>query len=128
MQSRRADHLYHVVDCASATVTPTTYKIKAAQPASTATFTTSSGRVAVGARRAALNSANNLAIRLAELGEREQARALDEDTLTRRRRILGEDHPDTLISAHNLAVELAELGEHEQAREVEDWIKRHRGT
>ena len=39
MQSRRADHLYHVVDCASATVTPTTYKIKAAQPASTATFT-----------------------------------------------------------------------------------------
>ena len=82
----------------------------------------SSGRVAVGARRAALNSANNLAIRLAELGEREQARALDEDTLTRRRRILGEDHPDTLDSADNLAIRLAALGEHQQARQLREWI------
>ncbi|MCA1709751.1 MAG: tetratricopeptide repeat protein [Actinobacteria bacterium] len=65
---------------------------------------------------------------LAELGEHEQARALTEDTLTRRRRILGEDHPDTLTSAGHLANRLAELGEHEQARELEDWIKRHRGT
>jgi len=34
---------------------------------------------------------------------RSQSRTLDEDTLTRRRHILGEDHPHTLHSAHNLA-------------------------
>ena len=65
-----------------------------------------------------LGSAYNLAIWLAALGEHEQARALDEDTLTRRRRILGEDHPDTLTSASNLANRLAALGEHEQARQL----------
>ena len=31
---------------------------------------------------------------------------MDEDTLTRRRRFLGEDHPDTLSSANNLAEDL----------------------
>jgi hypothetical protein len=37
----------------------------------------------------------------------EQARRLDENTLTRRRRrVLGEDHPDTLLSATNLAADL----------------------
>ena len=56
-----------------------------------------------------------------ELGEHEQARALAEDTLTRRR-VLGEDHPDTLRSAGNLAIWLAELGEHEQARQLREWI------
>jgi hypothetical protein len=30
------------------------------------------------------------------LGKPEQARTLAEDTLTRRRRVLGDDHPDTL--------------------------------
>jgi len=34
--------------------------------------------------------------RLAELGEHEQALALAEDTLARRRRVLGEDHPTQL--------------------------------
>ena len=42
----------------------------------------------------------------------QQARALDEDTLTRRRRVLGEDHPETLRSANNLAADLGALGEH----------------
>jgi len=74
-----------------------------------------------------LNSANNLAVRLAALGEYERARALAEDTLTRYRRILGEDHPDTLDSAHNLAIRLADLGEHEQARALnEDTLTRRR--
>jgi hypothetical protein len=41
-----------------------------------------------------LTSANNLANWLGALGEHEQAHALAEDTLTRRR-VLGEDHPDT---------------------------------
>jgi hypothetical protein len=45
------------------------------------------------------------------LGEYQAARELDEDTLTRRRRVLGEDHPSTLNSARNLAADLRKLGE-----------------
>ena len=37
---------------------------------------------------------------------------LDEDTLPRRRRDLGEDHPDTLASASNLAISLRAVGGH----------------
>jgi hypothetical protein len=62
------------------------------------------------------------------LREHEQARALDEDTLARRRRILGEDHPYTLASASNLARDLAQLGEHEQARALREWIRSQRGA
>ncbi|MGH3683640.1 MAG: FxSxx-COOH system tetratricopeptide repeat protein [Pseudonocardiaceae bacterium] len=74
-----------------------------------------------------LHSAHNLAIGLVALGEHGQARVLDEDTLTRRLRIVGPDHPDTVNSAHNLAVDLAALGEHEQARVLdEDTLTRRR--
>jgi hypothetical protein len=48
---------------------------------------------------------------LRELGELAAARDLDQDTLTRRRRVLGEDHPDTVSSVHSLAAALRELGE-----------------
>jgi Tetratricopeptide repeat len=48
---------------------------------------------------------------LRELGEVQAARDLDQDTLDRRRRILGHDHPDTLRSASHLAIDLRELGE-----------------
>ena len=51
---------------------------------------------------------------LRALGEYQQARALDEDTLARRRRVLGDDHPDTLTSANNVAADLRALGEPEQ--------------
>jgi Tetratricopeptide repeat len=57
-----------------------------------------------------LTSASRLAADLRELGEYQQARQLDEDTLARRHRVLADDHPDTLISANNLAADLrAEL-------------------
>jgi hypothetical protein len=76
-----------------------------------------------------LISANNLANRLAALGEHEQARALDEETLTCRRHVLGEDHPDTLTSANNLAIRLAELGEHERAHALhEETLTRRLGV
>ena len=39
------------------------------------------------------------------------ARELDEDTLARYRRVLGEDYPDTLRTAGNLAADLRALGE-----------------
>jgi len=47
--------------------------------------------------------------------------------LTRRRRVLGDDHPDTLLSAHNLLADLCALGEDEEARDLNEWIElRHR--
>jgi hypothetical protein len=40
----------------------------------------------------------------------EQARQLAQDTLTRYRQALGEDHPSILLSAHSLAAVLANRG------------------
>ena len=55
------------------------------------------------------------------------ARDLDQDTLDRRRRILGHDHPDTLNSAHNLAIDLRALGEVQAARDLDqDTLDRRR--
>jgi Tetratricopeptide repeat len=48
---------------------------------------------------------SDLAVDLRASGEHEQAGALDEDTLSRRRRVLGEDHSDTLASAHLVFVD-----------------------
>ena len=55
------------------------------------------------------------------------ARDLDHDTLARRRRILGHDHPDTLHSADNLAIDLRALGEVQAARDLDhDTLDRRR--
>ena len=67
-----------------------------------------------------LTSASDLALNLWRLGEYQRARALDEDTLTRRRRILGDDHPDTLTSASQLANDLFGLGNYPQARKLQE--------
>ncbi len=53
-------------------------------------------------------------------GEPGPARPLFERALADRRRVLGEDHPDTLGSANNLALDLGALGEYEQARELDE--------
>jgi len=54
---------------------------------------------------------------------------LDEDILARRRRDLGEDHPDTLAAASHLAVSLRADGEYQAARELgEDTLARRRGV
>jgi hypothetical protein len=47
---------------------------------------------------------------LRELGEVRAARDLDQDTFDRRRRVLGEDHPDTLRSGRNLDADMRALG------------------
>ena len=61
------------------------------------------------------------------LGEVDAARELDQETLERRRRVLGEDHPDALYSAYNLAADLRELGEIAAARELDqDTLERRR--
>ena len=46
----------------------------------------------------------------------EEARRLHEQVLGRRRKVLGEDHPDTLYSMHNLAIALQAQEKWEQAR------------
>ncbi len=56
-------------------------------------------------------SASNLAVDMRTLGEHQAARELDQDTLARRRRVLGDDHPETQRSARNLAADLKALGE-----------------
>ena len=58
-----------------------------------------------------LRSATNLAANLRELGEIHAARDLDQNTLDRRRQVLGEDRPDTMSSAANLSADLRFLGE-----------------
>jgi hypothetical protein len=46
------------------------------------------------------------------------ARELDEDTLARKRRVLGEDHPSTLTTASNLANDLAHSATPRRPQEV----------
>ena len=52
--------------------------------------------------------------------DHERARALDEDTLTRRRRLYGDEHPYTLDSANNLAIRLRGLGRLEEAAALDE--------
>jgi hypothetical protein len=60
-------------------------------------------------------------------GEPRRAKALNEDAIGRRRRVLGEDHPDTLSSAYNLAIVLSQLGDATAARALdEDTLGRRR--
>ncbi|GAB2962112.1 FxSxx-COOH system tetratricopeptide repeat protein [Saccharothrix stipae] len=74
-----------------------------------------------------LDTTTHLTLRLRAVGEYQAARELDEDTLPRYRRVLGDDHPNTLNSANSLAVGLRALGEHQAARELdEDTLTRRR--
>jgi tetratricopeptide (TPR) repeat protein len=62
-----------------------------------------------------LESANDLAAILSQMGEHRRARDLNEDTLARRRHALGDDHADVLVSANNLALDLRRVGEYDRA-------------
>ncbi|MGH3686544.1 MAG: tetratricopeptide repeat protein [Pseudonocardiaceae bacterium] len=59
------------------------------------------------------------------MGQYEQARDLQQDTLTRRRRVLGDGHPHTLASASNLAAGLRALGREDEANQLEEWVRSH---
>ncbi|WP_327722985.1 FxSxx-COOH system tetratricopeptide repeat protein (plasmid) [Streptomyces sp. NBC_00490] len=67
-----------------------------------------------------LRAAHTLARAYDDTQDHERARALDEDTLTRRRRLYGDDDPDTLDSANNLAIRLRALGRHEEALALDE--------
>jgi tetratricopeptide (TPR) repeat protein len=60
----------------------------------------------------------NLANTLRALGNSLGARDLHEQCLEVRRRVLGDEHPDTLRSMNNLAFTLRDLGEIEEARSL----------
>jgi len=60
---------------------------------------------------------NNLARDLYALGDGQAARQLDRDTLARTRRVLGDNHPDTLASLSNPTMDLRHLGESPAADE-----------
>jgi tetratricopeptide (TPR) repeat protein len=55
-----------------------------------------------------------------DLGRFAQACEVDEDTMERRRRVLGDDHADTLAAAHNLALDHHALGRFAQARRLNE--------
>jgi len=65
-----------------------------------------------------LRVATALAVALAVLGEAPAARELAKDTLTRSRRVLGDNHPTTLYLAAVLATALAALGEAPAAQDL----------
>ena len=77
--------------------------------------------------RHTLCAADSLAEALRQMGRYADALQLDEDTLARRRRVLGENHPCSLDSANNLADDLRALGETQAARDLhEDTLTRRR--
>lgn len=51
-------------------------------------------------------------------GDLPSARALEEQVLSTRRRVLGERHPDTTVSAWNLVTTLHRIGESESAARI----------
>jgi Tetratricopeptide repeat len=69
----------------------------------------------------------SLAWDLYHLGDPQAARGLNQDTLARRRRILGDDHHDTLCSANSLAVDLIAVSDLHAARMLtQDTLTRRR--
>jgi len=58
---------------------------------------------------------NNLSSRLAELGQREAAADTARQVVAIKQRVLGLEHPDTLLSMHKLSKRLDELGERKAA-------------
>ena len=67
-----------------------------------------------------LRAADAVAQAYRDLGRFAQACAVDDDTMERRRRVLGEDHADTLAAAHNLALDHHALGQFAQARRLNE--------
>ena len=67
-----------------------------------------------------LRAASLLGLTLGSLGEHQQARQIQNDTVTRSHRSRSDDHPDTLTSASRLAADLRALGENHLARALDE--------
>jgi tetratricopeptide (TPR) repeat protein len=61
-----------------------------------------------------------LGLLFSEMGRHKEAMGMMEACLEARKRVLGDDHPDTLDSMNNLALTYVELGRHEEAMGLEE--------
>jgi hypothetical protein len=61
---------------------------------------------------------NNLASTLGDQGQLEEAAKWKKEVLEKRRRILGEEHPDTITAMNNLASTLGDQGQLEEAAQM----------
>ena len=72
---------------------------------------------------------NNLAFSLDFLGKHAEAEQMQREVLDVQRRVLGPEHPFTLVTMDNLALPLRNQGKHAEAeqmfREVLDLLRRH---
>ena len=74
-----------------------------------------------------LGMAHQLAWALENMGRFTEARDLELDILTRARRVLGEDHVNTLVYANGLAMKFYALGDVREARDLDhDTLNRRR--
>jgi tetratricopeptide (TPR) repeat protein len=60
----------------------------------------------------------NLASTYSNLGEHQKAKELQATVLEKRKQVLGDNHPDTLLTMGNLASTYSALGEHQNAKEL----------
>jgi len=65
-----------------------------------------------------LSAAGNLAVCRREQGKYAEAETIHREVLSMRRRVLGEEHPDTLTGASDLASSLSEQGKYAEAGEM----------
>ena len=64
----------------------------------------------------------NLAVTYHQQGRHKEAQELEVWVLEIRKRILREEHPDTLMSMANLACTYSERGRHEEAKKLQVWV------
>jgi tetratricopeptide (TPR) repeat protein len=67
-----------------------------------------------------LSFMSNLARAHSSLGEFENARDMDQQTLALRKKVLGPEHPHTLVSMNNLSHDYRRLGVRKKARELDE--------
>ena len=65
---------------------------------------------------------SSVAVFLSQKGKHKDARELQERVVESQRRVLGEEHPDTLTSMNNLALTLQAQGGHAGARELQERV------
>ena len=68
----------------------------------------------------------NLAVTYSDQGRTDEAAVLQEEVLQKRRRILGEEHPNTLTSMANLAVTYRDQGRTGEAVALEEEVLQKR--
>jgi len=58
---------------------------------------------------------NNLVATLGDQGQLEEAAAIKKEVVEKRKRILGDEHPNTILVMNNLVITLGDQGQLEEA-------------